>query len=209
MTGLLVVHGGAAYHLAALERPPFAPFFDRIVHARELSDSDLDQAAILVVACRTNAAHLLRRREALSRFLEKGRTIVAMGETNPEAWSPSPVRFTPQPVNYWWWLTPGASLGLSVAAPDHPLFRALTLNDCVWHHHGVFEPPAGAVTLLRDDATGGAVLYEDRVTTPGRLLVMSLDPFYHHGCSFMPATTRFLGRFLPWLKGEAAMEGTP
>jgi hypothetical protein len=56
------------------------------------------------------------------------------------------------------------------------------------------------VTLLRDDASGRAVLYEDRVSTPGRLIAMSLDPFYHHGCNFMPATTRFLERFLPWLR---------
>lgn len=31
----------------------------------------------------------------------------------------------------------------------------------------------------------------------GRLVVTSLDPFYHHGSHFMPATTRFLDRFLP------------
>jgi|TARA_R100000908_G_C3643589_1_gene78648 hypothetical protein len=47
----------------------------------------------------------------------------------------------------------------------------------------------------------GSVLYDDTVTTPGRMIVTTLDPMYHHGSHFMPATTRFLDGFLPWLKG--------
>jgi len=27
-----------------------------------------------------------------------------------------------------------------------------------------------------------------------------LDPFFHHGTYFMPAATRFLDGFLPWLR---------
>lgn len=200
---IVAVHGGAGYHLAALERPPFRQYFDRVVHARDFAASDLDGADILLVACRTNAARLVAHGDALQRFLEEGRTVVAMGETNPHVWLPGRISFAPQPVNYWWWLTPGASLGLQIAAPEHPLFAELTLDDCTWHHHGTFEPPRGATILLRDEE-GRAVFYEDRVTTPGRLFLMSLDPFYHHGCSFMPATTRFLSRFLPWLRDEPA-----
>lgn len=33
------------------------------------------------------------------------------------------------------------------------------------------------------------------------MIVTSLDPVYHHGSRFMPATTRFLDRFLPNLRG--------
>ena len=45
-----------------------------------------------------------------------------------------------------------------------------------------------------------ALLYVDEVTTPGRMIVTSLDPCYHHGSHFMPATTRFLAAFLPALR---------
>jgi hypothetical protein len=200
MKRIVAIHGGTGYHLAALCKPPFDQYLDRVVHVRDLQARDFDDADIVVVTCRTNAARLVPHRPLIESFLAQGGTVVAMGETSPEAWLPRPIAFKPNPVNYWWWLTPGASLGISVAAPEHPFFRALTLADCTWHHHGTFAPPPGATTLLRDDASGRAVLYEDRVTTPGRLIAMSLDPFYHHGCSFMPATTRFLSRFLPWLK---------
>lgn len=198
---ILALHTGSAYQLAGLERPPFDRFFDRLVHARDLRPDDLDDVDTLVVTCRTNAARLVPHRAAIARFLADGRTVVAMGETNPEAWLPVPVESAPARVNYWWWLTPGASLGLAVAAPGHPLFGHLTLADCTWHYHGTFAVPPGATVLLTE-REGRAILYEDRVSTPGRLIVTSLDPFYHHGCNFMPATTRFLAGFLPWLREE-------
>ena len=50
----------------------------------------------------------------------------------------------------------------------------------------------------------GSIFYEDTVSTSGRLLITSLDPMYHHGSHFMPATTRFLDGFLPYLKGTTA-----
>ena len=115
-------------------------------------------------------------------------------------WLPS-IRFTSVPANWWWWLEPGASLGLSITDPRHPLFARIGANDIAWHLHGVFAPPDGARSLI-DDAEGRSVLYLDEVTTKGRMLVTSLDPFYHHGSHFMPAATRFLDGFLPWLKEE-------
>jgi hypothetical protein len=46
---------------------------------------------------------------------------------------------------------------------------------------------------------GAAVFYVDRVSAPGTLIVTTLDPLYHYGAHFMPATERFLDGFLPWL----------
>ena len=43
------------------------------------------------------------------------------------------------------------------------------------------------------------MLHIDRVSTSGTLLVTSLDPMYHFGSYFMPATERFLDGFLPWV----------
>ena len=51
--------------------------------------------------------------------------------------------------------------------------------------------------VTHDD--GGAVLYVDRISTPGTLVVATLDPMSHFGSYFMPATERFLDGFLPWL----------
>ena len=85
----------------------------------------------------------------------------------------------------------------------HPLFRRLGPRDVAWHLHGFFDPPPGAEVLVTD-GEGRAILYIDEVTTRGRLIVTSLDPFYHHGHHFMPATTRFLDGFLPWLVEDLA-----
>ena len=47
--------------------------------------------------------------------------------------------------------------------------------------------------------SGEALLYADTVSTPGTLIVSTLDPMSHYGSHFMPATERFLDGFLPWL----------
>jgi hypothetical protein len=73
--------------------------------------------------------------------------------------------------------------------------------DCTWHYHGVLDPPDGAEVLVTLPG-GEALLYVDRVSTPGTLVVSTLDPLSHYGGYFMPATERFLDGFLPWLAGE-------
>jgi hypothetical protein len=56
--------------------------------------------------------------------------------------------------------------------------------------------------------TGEALLYVDRISTPGTVVVSTLDPISHYGGYFMPATGRFLDAFLPWA-AETSMELTP
>ena len=130
-------------------------------------------------------------------LLDAGGTVIAFsgGEPLPE-FLPG-VRWEHRPTNYWWWLEPGAELGLRAPAPEHPLFIHLELRDCTWHYHGVLHPPEGAEVLV-ELPTGEALLYVDRVTTAGTLVVATLDPISHYGSYFMPATERFLDGFLPW-----------
>lgn len=49
-------------------------------------------------------------------------------------------------------------------------------------------------------------MYDQRVGT-GRLIASTIDPHTHHGRRFMPATTRFLNGFYPWLKAEVSGHG--
>lgn len=103
-------------------------------------------------------------------------------------------------------LTTRASTSRSLAAGcvlGAPFYQLLVVApaDATWHQHGVFSPPPGAETLVATD-DGASVLYIDRVSTPGTLLVTSLDLVYHYGSYFMPATERFLGGFLPWVTGQ-------
>jgi len=197
---ILAVHPGAYYHIESFESPRFAGYFDKLVRPEDLGSVDLHAFNVVLIPCRTPADRMEASKEQLQAYLDNGGTIVATGESESQLFLPG-IAFTPQPTNFWWWLTPGADLGVRVAAPDHPLFARLTQRDVTWHLHGWFDPPEG-VQVLAVNGEGKPILYIDEVTTRGRMVITSLDPFFHHGSHFMPATTRFLEGFLPWMRND-------
>jgi hypothetical protein len=199
---ILAVNAGTAYQIESLEGPRYRRFFNRLIRPEELSGIDLDHYGALLVPCRTPAHRLLPSADRLLAYLDRGGTVIAMGECHSERWLPG-IRFTSLETNWWWWLAPDGDLGVRVQAPDHPLFERLGPRDVAWHLHGYFDTPTGAEVLLTD-RDGRAMLYIDEVTTRGRMILTSLDPFFHHGHHFMPATTRFLDGFLPWLAEDIA-----
>ncbi len=195
---LAALHPGTSYHCEALEGPRYAHHFGRLIRPEALDAGALACVRTLVVPCRTHPARLRPHFPLLCAFLAAGGTLVAMGETFQDEWIDG-VAFEPCETNYWWWLEPGADLGVRFAKPDHPLLRGMEPRATTWHLHGWYEPPPGAETLLTD-AQGRSMLYVDTWSFGGRLVVTSLDPFYHHGSHFMPAATRFLDGFLPNLR---------
>lgn len=195
---ITALDAGTYYHHRSLHTPDWAACIDRIAYIRELDDQVFEQSDAFVVSCRTHPELLIAHRERFARFLAQGKTLVAMGETAPQRWLDH-VQWTSCPVNFWWWKEPDPDSGLRLASPQHPLLDYITLADATWHQHGSFTVPPGAVSLI-DKVGAGSVLYEDCVSTAGRLIVTSLDPMYHHGSYFMPATTRFLRGFFPWLR---------
>lgn len=200
---IVAVDGGTYFHRTTLADARFAPYFDDLIYAPELAVKlDWMEADCLFVASRQDPALMQAVRQPIADFLAVGKTVVAMGESQAETWLPG-VDWHASQVNFWWWLTPGTDSGLRVSAPEHSLFRHIKLADATWHQHGYLTPPPGAVSLVNRTA-GGSVLYEDRATTTGRIVATTLDPCYHHGSNFMPATTRFLTGFLPWLRASLA-----
>jgi len=197
---ILAVHPGACYHIESFESPRFAGYFDRLVRPEDLGSVDLHAFNVVLIPCRTPADRMEASKEQLLAYLDQGGTIVATGESESQLFLPG-IAFTPQPTNFWWWLTPGADLGVRIAASDHPLFARLTQRDVTWHLHGWFDPSEG-VQVLAVNGEGKPILYIDEVTTRGRMVITSLDPFFHHGSHFMPATTRFLEGFLPWMRND-------
>jgi len=196
------VDGGTYYHHATFNDPQLKGYFDANIYAPELAQSDLSDFDCLYVASRQNPVDLIAAQETIAQFLQGGGLVVALGESRAEQWLDG-VEWTPGVTNFWWWLTPGADSGLRLGDAEHGLFRHLRLTDATWHRHGTLTPPEDAHSLI-DAVEGGSVLYDRTPASGGRVLVSTLDPCYHHGSYFMPATTAFLHRFLPWLKAGAA-----
>lgn len=200
-TRIAALDGGTSYHHESLYGPRFARFFDATIYTPELPRADLSPYDMLIVTCRTSPNLMRAAHDKVQEFLADGRTLVLMGECRPDKWLPQ-VHWTWAPTNFWWWLEEGSGLGIRIAAPEHGLFNYLSLQDATWHIHGHFRVPNGATCLIEEPGKG-AILYDDPATTPGRIIATCLDPFYHNGARFMPAATRFLEGFLPWLKDGA------
>ncbi|MBI1285490.1 MAG: hypothetical protein GC183_14335 [Thiobacillus sp.] len=194
---IAAIDGGMSYHLNALNDPEWSHHISKRIYLPELGEADLGETDILIVTCRSRADLLEQRRDQLASFLARGGWIIACGETHPERWLDD-IRYVPKDLNYWWWLDPEGDLGLRLNAPDHPLAQAIPFDDMLWHHHGLFMPPDGAVSIV-EHKNGGSVLYDYHLPGGGQTTVMSLDPFFHHGSFFMPAASRFLRGFIPWL----------
>ena len=195
---IAALDGGTFYHQESLRGQRYRHRFDRLIYAPRLVRSRLDDIDTLVVTCRTSSVLLGRAAATLRGFLDRGGTLVVMGECGISGWLPE-VRTVPGSATFWWWLDPDATLGLTTDVPEHGLFDHITLADATWHYHDALIGPAGAMRVI-DCRDGGAILIDDACTWPGRVIATTLDPFYHHGSRFMPAATRFLDGFLNWLR---------
>ena len=202
---LAAIDGGMSYHTRTLRQGPYESLFSYLIPLPELAETDLSAFPTLLVPCRTNGNRLAERRDVFKRYLDQGGFLVVLGETRPDLFLEG-VDLEPVPTNFWWWLQPGADLGVRVAEPAHPLMTRLRQADLTWHIHGTFRKLGGgtALAVWQDDEKGGPILV-DAQRGSGRLLITTLDPIYHHGSGFMPTTTRFLDVFLPWLAEETRL----
>lgn len=194
-----LVTGGASYHELTLADPRFSARFARGLYLPNLVIGDLDGLDVVVVSDRQHPRMLARQAPLLLGVAERGDTLVVLGENRPDTWVPA-VDWEPRPTNFWWWRE-GLDPGIRPRNLEHPLWRTAEAGDLIWHFHGVLHPPPGATPLLiaEHDGDDAVLLYEDEVSTPGRLVVTTLDPVYHHGSNFMPAATRGLDALLSWL----------
>jgi hypothetical protein len=199
---ILAINGGAAAQIESLQAPRYRHYFDRLVRPEDLENTNIDAFDAVLVPCRTPAHRMTPHAKQLLSYLDQGGTVVAMGECHSHLWLPN-IKFTPVETNFWWWLESGSDLGVTITADDHPLFKKVGPRDVAWHLHGYFEAPQDAEVLLANKE-GRPILYFDEATTRGRMIINSLDPFFHHGHHFMPATTRFLDGFLQWLVEDIA-----
>ncbi|MDR6872809.1 hypothetical protein J2Y55_003828 [Bosea sp. BE125] len=202
---LALLEGGTYFHKEAIEGERLTGRFDRTIYAQELDAAALVGCDALIVADRIHPAVLRRKRPLLLSYLATGGTLIVLGENRAQDWAPG-VAWEFRPTNFWWWLEKGTDPGHRIVAPGHEIFRHVGMGELVWHYHGLLTPPPGATSLVEitpegdPHGKGGSILYDHRNVGggPGRMIVTTLDPFYHHGSFFMPAASRFLGKLLDW-----------
>jgi hypothetical protein len=186
-----ILYGGSLPEHRVLTDERFSPWFASTIYLPDLAPASLSEIDGLYVPEGSNHRRLLAAAPTVRDFLECGGTALLFGD-QPVAWLPGIA----------WEFRPALSAPkLTAGSPDHGFHAAVPLIDQIWHHHGVLAPPDGADTLLSTE-DGAGVLYVDRVSTGGTILVSTLDPLRHTGETASPSPTHFLELFLPWVVGE-------
>ena len=198
-----LLYGGSLPEYRVLADERFSPWLAKTIYVPELTEESLADLDGLYVPEGSNHRALQAASETVRAFLERGKTVLLFGD-QPVAWLPG-ISWEFRPALSAPKLTAGpiGSNGVagSSAASDHGFHGAVPLIDQIWHHHGILRPPAGADTLLWTE-DGAGVLYVDRASTGGTLLVTTLDPLRHTGETASPQPTRFLECFLPWVVND-------
>lgn len=196
MRKIAALYGGSSQHFRSLNESKYRRYYEKLIYLPDLERTSLDEFDALVVPSQLHMGLVMKSRDKIREFSERGGIVVAFGP-QPREWIPGQ-NWELRPTNFWWWLDKNAKSGLVLQKPDYDLFSYITLEDATWHQHGLYWPPEGAEVLISTE-DGGAVLYVDKVSTAGTWIVTTLDPDFHFGSYFMPATERFLDGFLPWL----------
>lgn len=204
MPRIAMLHTGSGYQLTALADPALIQYRIEDVYLPDLDAGGLDEFDVVVVADREHPELLARRAVDILSVAERGGVLVVFGENAAHEWMPG-ISWENRPTNFWWWRT-GEDHGMRLRNPADPIWKHLTQRAMVWHHHGIFQPPAGAVPLVDVEEGGaqvGATTYIDRVSTSGEIFVTTMDPVFHHGAGFMPGATQLLYQALRWAEDRA------
>ncbi|WP_238700283.1 hypothetical protein [Helicobacter jaachi] len=205
----LIITGGAAHnrYFFTNKNDKYAHFFSKRCHFLDLDSINLADFDYVVIASRLSVEYLTKYRQKFVDYLESGGHIVSFGEVT-EDYLPN-ILWRNYPVNFWWWLIPGASMPLYAIESDgsknavgtkEGLFSKMQVNVAKWHYHGAFYPPKNAQNILVNEL-GESIIYKD-TSFKGHLYVTSLDPDFHLGQGFMPTTEPFFDTFMAWVEED-------
>lgn len=201
MRKVAALYAGISHQHRSWNVPKYRQYISEILYIPEMTEASLHGFEVVLVPSRLHAGLLRKIKPWIDEFAARGGIVVVFwplaGDVVPDQ------RWEHRPTNFWWWLDKDARSGLVLDRPQHPMFQYLTLEDCTWHQHGIFRPNPDTAEVLVSIENDGAVFYIDKPPGGGTWIVMSLDPEYHYGSYFMPATERFLDGFFPYLaQGE-------
>lgn len=205
MNNIGFVCSGDGSHLASFE--DYAGYIDRMIYIQELDQFDLHDFRALVVPDFSDREALDRHSAQLNDYLAKGGFLSVFEPNRADMWiSVAELEWFDRKAKDWlYWTKPGGRLEVYYPTPQHSLARAMPVEDMSWHFFGAYRLPPGATPILNLDEDEGCLMFDLPLDGGGRLLVSTIDPHAHNGHRFMPATTRFLNRFYPWLLSEVSV----
>jgi hypothetical protein len=184
----------------------YAAYLDDRIYLWTLDRVDLSQYRAIVIPDFSNKVLLAKHARQINDYLASGGFLIVFEPNRMNRWL-DVVKvpwFERETENWKWWMTPGGRLEVYQPEPKHPMTEVIGLDAMCWHFFGAFRFVDGAVPILNLDNDEGCIMYDQRLSGGGRLIASTLDPHTHHGRGFMPATTRFLNGFYPWLKSEVS-----
>ena len=194
------LHGGNNAQLRSFE--DFSHHLDDLIYLEDLAARDLRQYAAVIVPDAMDSVRIAAHARQLNDYVRAGGFLVVFFQGHADWIDVVDLEWWPSRIRDWLWWQKGGRPEVRLAEPHHPIAEAIPFADMVWHWGGAYRPhPAAQPILVLDDGTG--VLFLDcRPPGGGRLMLATLDPHLHNGQRFMPATTRFLQGFYPWLNRE-------
>lgn len=196
-----IITGGSCFHqgLFSAVDGKFKSMFDSKIYLPKLHQANLSEFDCVVIASRLNLEFLMQNAQKLEDYLKNGGNIVSFGEVLAP-YLPH-IRFSESEVNFWWWIHEGADLPLYAANPNDFIWDFLSVKECKWHYHGIYEVDEGCEKILVDEV-GRSILYKDSQHFKGTMYITSLDPDFHIGQGFMPTTIPFLEKFMQWVEAD-------
>ncbi len=206
--GIAYIHWGNSWQLRSFQ--DFRHHLDDLIYIHDLPTVDLSAYAAVVMPDAMDAGAPRAYAEQLNAYRHGGGFLVVFLQGHASWLDVKGLEWTPGNCRDWLWWTKGERLEVSLTEPHHPITESLPLSHMSWHWGGSYNVPEGARSILEIDGGGGS-LFLDFPSLPGggRLLLATLDPHSHNGQRFMPATTRFLQSFYPWLNRELGIERAP
>lgn len=202
MVKLGAIYSGSKWQYDLFTSERYRPFISEIIHACALPAIDLLAFDVLMVPRESNQEMLLRIKEKLIQFLDRGGLLISFGEVTLPwlpycIWEDVYPQFRYEDGTSKWDKGKLDTEPYRILNPEHPLLRGLEIEDLQWHFHGVFHAPRNAEVLLRYGEDGD-IIYIDSNNFKGKIMATTLDPDVHAGYGVVKKTQKFLDKVFEW-----------
>lgn len=194
-----IITGGSSHHqhFFTNKNGKYGKFFDKKIYLLDLKDESLEDFDYVVMASRLHPKFVLENKQKLLDYLQKGGNLVIFPDLCEQLFDFIKYEFSP--VNFWWWILPGADLYLYKVDEKADFWRFLELRECKWHYHGIFKHDDKTQKIIAD-SLGFSVLCKDAHHFKGSIYFSALDPDFHLGQGFMPTTEPFFDKLMEWIE---------